>query len=499
MTNKDSLKLTLPNELSYLPSAQNFVLDAARRFGFSEPELMNVEVGIEEAVTNVMKHAYDVEENSHFDIICEKLPAGIRIIIKERGIPFDPKQIATYHSGAHLEEASTSGLGTYLMQRMMDEVSFRNLGSEGKETHLVKYRKDRVALEAEQHNQMEAATAEPAVIQEKIEYSVRGLDPSEAIQISKCAFMSHGYSFFDEHIYYPERLIAMNQSGEMISAVAVTKDNVFMGHSALVYPYPEDRIAELTFVFVNVEYRGQGAFKQLIEYLLTCPKPREFKGMYAYAVSNHAFTQKANMRFQINDCGILLATSPSSWKFRGIPEAGAQRISVVLGFKYIGAPEKLAIYAPPHHRAMIEKLYRYLGAVDHDYRVPEGAPVFGSSCELLTGVNPSESCAEIFVKRSGADAVSAVKKTLRQFCVQQIACINLFLSLEDPATHLLAAELEKLGFFFAGILPCARIGDSLILQYLNNVDIDYSKIVAYSDVAKELLAYIKNYDPNANA
>ncbi|HOW98265.1 MAG TPA: ATP-binding protein [Kiritimatiellia bacterium] len=498
MTPKDTLKLTLPNDLSYLPNAQAFVVEAARRFGFSEAELMPIEVGVEEAVTNVMKHAYDAEESRDFEIVCEKLPAGIRIIVREKGMPFDPAQVEAYRTGASIEETSARGLGTFLMQHLMDEVTFHNLGTEGKETRLVKYRKDKTALESEQQERQAAAT-EPAVIVEKIDYDVRGLDPREAIQVSRCAFKSHGYSFFDEHIYYPERLVAMNRSGEMISAVAVTKERVFMGHAALVYQYPDDRIAELTFVFVNVEYRGQGAFNRLIEYLFTCPKTRGLRGIYAYAVSNHVFTQKAMARYQVNDCGILLATSPSSWKFRGIPEAGAQRISVILGFKYMGPPEKRRLYPPARHRAMIEKLYRNIGAADHEYAEPDSAtlPPAGDA-DLLTGVNAAEGCAEIFIRRYGADAVTAVRKALRQFCVQQVACVNLFLNLEDPATALLAAEFEKLGFFFAGILPCSRIGDALVLQYLNNVALDYGKIVAYSDVARELLAYIRELDPNAD-
>jgi len=62
----------------------------------------------------------------------------------------------------------------------------------------------------------------------------------------------------------------------------------------------------------------------------------------------------------------------------------------------------------------------------------------------------------------------------------------------------MAAELEALGFFFAGILPRTRFGDTLMLQYLNNVDLDYSKITAYSDMAKEILAYVQAHDPNAS-
>ncbi|MGA2986751.1 MAG: hypothetical protein ABSG32_23360, partial [Terriglobia bacterium] len=316
----------------------------------------------------------------------------------------------------------------------------------------------------------------------------------EAIEISRCAYKSHGYSFFDDHIYYPERLVELNRSGEMISAVAVTEDNVFMGHGALLYQYPEDRIAELTFVFVNVEFRGQGALNRLQDFLLTTPKRRELAGIYAYAVANHVFTQKAMVRGGFKDCGILLATSPMSWKFKGIAGDASQRISVVLAFKYMDAPRHLALYPPAHHRDMVAKLYQHLG-VKHDFCTPTPVAPAGGTPEILSSVNKAEGCAEIFVARYGEGVVREVRKLLRGFCLQQVAAINLFLNLEDPATFLLTEEFEKLGFFFAGVLPCARVGDSLILQYLNNVDLDYSKIAAYTDTAKEILAYIQAHDP----
>ncbi len=115
----------------------------------------------------------------------------------------------------------------------------------------------------------------------------------------------------------------------------------------------------------------------------------------------------------------------------------------------------------------------------------------------MSDINQAEGCAEIFVKRYGQDVVRVIRRQLRSFCLQQTACINLFLSLEDPLTQAMAGEVEKLGFFFAGVLPCTRIGDALILQYLNNVDLVYEKIAAYSEIAKELLDYIRAHDPNA--
>jgi serine/threonine-protein kinase RsbW len=182
-----------------------------------------------------------------------------------------------------------------------------------------------------------------------------------------------------------------------------------------------------------------------------------------------------------------------SWKFKGIAGDASQRISVVLAFKYMETPRRLTLYPPLHHREMVAKLYRNLG-VEHDFNTPSLAAPAAGAPEILSSVNPAEGCAEIFVARYGDGVVREVRKLLRRFCLQQVAAINLFLNLEDPATFLLTQQFEKLGFFFAGILPRARVGDTLILQYLNNVDLDYSKIAAYTEAAKEILAYIQAHD-----
>jgi hypothetical protein len=203
------------------------------------------------------------------------------------------------------------------------------------------------------------------------------------------------------------------------------------------------------------------------------------------------------IKFQINDCGLLLATSPASWKFKGISGEESQRISVVLSFKYMTPPAMYDIFVPAHHADMVRKLYANLGAT-HNFLVPSESQMKFSREEsvLKTGVNDLESCAEIFVAEYGSDIIHQLRKTLRGFCVEQIAATNLFLKLKDPLTYKLTAGFEKMGFFFAGILPESRIGDALMLQYLNNVDLDYSKIQLVSDVSKELLTYIRKHDPN---
>jgi len=504
VTAQESMKLVLPNDMSYLRIAQLTVREVARKFGFQGDHLLKIELAIEEAVTNVIEHAFETGEKGTYEIICERIPLGIRIIIKEKGIPFDPARHRAYDPAKDLDDAATTGLGLFLMKEAMDELSFHNLGAEGKETHLVKYLYDKSIDKLCQPSDLAAPEVSPGpvVIKEKIPYDIRGLEPQEAIEVSKCAYKSHGYTFFEDHIYYPDRIIELNNSGQMVSSVAVTKDKVFMGHTALVYPYPGARIAELTFAFVNVEYRGQGCLNGMVEYLFKTPKKFPLAGIYAYAVTNHVFTQKSMVKYGIGDCGILLATSPDTWVFKGIDndrrDAKAQRISVVIAYKYMEPPAPLTLYPPPHHREMIERLYTNIQSADHRYATPaEGASKLPEESSVIeTEYFPSESCAEMRIDRYGADVLREVRRALREMCLKQIACINLFVNLEDPATYFLTSELEKMGFFFAGILPQTAIGDSLILQYLNNVPFDYDKLAIYTDLSKDILAYIKRLDPN---
>ncbi len=495
METGEKIRFTFPNKPEYTPLIQGFVREVAQNIGFQTGNLNQIDIAMEEAVSNVVAYTRD-DENPTFDVICEKIPGGIKIVLKEQGIPFDPDKVSKFRLDADPGDMRMSGLGIYLINKVMDGVWFQNLGIQGKETIMVKYlpgKENFEELEKIQNNN----PVEAIPITEKIEFDVRGMLDNEAIEVSRCAYKAHGYSFFDDHIYYPERLVEMIRSGQMISAVAVTKDNIFMGHSALLFQHPDDVIAELTFAFVIIEYRGQGALNRLVDHLFGVPKKRTLKGVYAYAVTNHLFTQKSMIKFGIFDCGLLLATSPNSWKFKGISDDTSQRISVALAFKYLELPARKTLYVPEHHREMTEKLFKNIGA-PHEfvsnpiYDIAEIQP----TSRISTSQNELEGCAEIAVEEFGQDTVIELKRLVRKYNIGQVAALNLFLRLDDPLICFFTTEIEKLGFFYAGILPESHVGDVLILQYLNNVGFDYDKVHLLTDVAKELLLYIQKHDPN---
>lgn len=503
MKGRDFLRLTIPNDLSYLPVVRLCVLETAKMFGFTDEELFKIELALEEAVVNVIEHGFEDDEGGTFDIICERIPRGMEIVIKEMGIPFDPDATPDIGPATDVEEIPSTGLGTLLMKKTMDRIMFRNLGRDGKETRMTKYSaKKRVheLLAREEETPGTAPLRGPAVITERIDYIVRRMEPHEAIEVSKGAYRSHGYSFFDDHIYYPDHIIELNRNGQMVSAVAVTREGEFMGHAALVYPVPASRIAEATFFFVNPEYRSQGCMNRMYEFLVATDKRYPITGVYGYAVTKHLFSQKTAARHGFGDCAIELATSPETWIFKGIDGDNSQRVSVVASFKYLEDPVPLTLYPPARHRDMVARLYRGLG-VEHKLATPVESSLQWTDHRSMIDVstNTTEGCTEVYVARYGRGALGEVKGLLRELCVKQIAAINLYLNMEDPATYFLVPKLEEMGFFFSGILPMTAIGDTLILQYLNNVDFDYEKVMTYSDTAREILDYVRRCDPNSGS
>jgi len=109
------VKITLPNDIDYLNIAIHAVSEMGRLMRFKTNDILKLELGTEEAVSNVIEHAFSESEDATFDVILDPQPMGLKVIIKEMGVPFDPAQIHEYHPETLEQDLSVRGLGTYLM------------------------------------------------------------------------------------------------------------------------------------------------------------------------------------------------------------------------------------------------------------------------------------------------------------------------------------------------------------------------------------------------
>jgi len=337
---------------------------------------------------------------------------------------------------------------------------------------------------------------------------VRKAKLTETIEISKCAYDAYEYSYGHEHIYYPDRLRALIESGLIISAVAVTKDDrkEIIAHNALIFDDINDKIVEMGMAFTKQQYQNQGCGRKLGIFLLKEAMKKGIIGILLDCTTAHIYSQKAAIGAGARECCILLGIDPQaqSWKHFS---SQSQRTSNIIAYKKVPLTstlrqfkQKNIIYAPEHHRDIIKKIYanlnekpKFIDQNDAKIKLPETL----SSIKVHTGKSYQQN-ATIEVKSYGSDIIQQINKTVKRLCLDKFEVIYLLLNLEDPLTANMTVGFESLGFFFAGIIPGANNSDKLELQYLNNILIDYGKIQLYSDFAKELLAYIKERDSIKN-
>jgi serine/threonine-protein kinase RsbW len=514
----------VPNDLAFLGMIQGFVRDYVGAAGFSRADQARFELLMEEAATNVIHGAFDAGERASFDVICERIPAGVQIAVHDEGLPYDPSLTPEYRPDADLESQTGAGLGSFLMRQIADRVEFHNLGSRGKETVFVKYHESESVAAAGPPAEVEPP-AEPESVPEpeRVELEVGPLRPEQAIDVCRCIYDAYRYTYVNEHMYYPDRVVELNETGAMISGVASTPQGEVAGHAALVFPAETREIADLAIVATKAKFRGQSIARRLGEYLACQAQERRLHGLFIEQVTVHTYTQRFCHRLGFSDCGFLLAYSPATTSFKGIAEELNDRGSVIIGFKYLEPALAAPLHVPPRHRDMVAEIYERLGAparfagvtiAPHkgdeatddgdaaaDRRGARGddacasdGPADGDRAELHTSVNTRRAVATVQIPVYGADLVPRVRHELHRLKRQEVKVVDVFLNLLTPGTEAVAPQLEKLGFLFTGILPGGRQGDWLVLQYFNGVAVDYDAISVEEPATQRLLDYIRAND-----
>jgi anti-sigma regulatory factor (Ser/Thr protein kinase)/GNAT superfamily N-acetyltransferase len=486
--------LTVPNDLAYLPLIQGFVREFAAAAGFPARDRERLDLLMEEAATNVIKGAFAPDERAGFDVACERVPAGMQITVHDEGLPYDPSLTPDYDPAADLDRQTGVGLGSFLMHQIADTVEFHNLGSRGKETVFIKYLEGASVTGAPPAAAEPLDQPEPVPHAERVDLEIGELRAEQAIEVCRCIYDAYRYSYVNEHMYFPDRVLALNRSGDMISAVATTHEGEVAGHAALVFPEDFRETADLAIVATKARFRGQSIARRLGEYLAGEAQTRGLAGLFVEQVTVHTFTQRFCHRLGFGDCGFLLAYSPATMAFKGIAEDVGARRSVIVGFKHLQPPATAPVYAPARHHEMIARLYESLGA-QASFADDAGALPPGVDSLLHVSVNTKRAVATIRVPRYGADLEHHLRHEMQRLRRDDVKVMDVFLNLTTPGTGAVAEMLEGLGFQFTGILPGGAPGDWLLLQYFNGVVVDYDAIEVEAEPARDLLAYIRALDP----
>jgi len=123
-------QLILKNEVSQILLLEEFVESIGQDLSL-EPELvMNLNLVLEEAVSNVIMYAYPANVSHNIIIDAQKIDDSLIFIIKDTGVEFDPTKVKEADISLSAEERSIGGLGIFLISKIMDTIEYQRIEDE---------------------------------------------------------------------------------------------------------------------------------------------------------------------------------------------------------------------------------------------------------------------------------------------------------------------------------------------------------------------------------
>lgn len=134
-------KLTVPSSTRHLEEVRRFVERHARAAQLSREAIEQLKIAVDEACTNVIKHAYRGEAVHEIDIAVLVKPDRFTVRIRDQGRAFQPACYEEPNIFKAVQRRRAGGFGVHIMRRLMDQVEYRTYG-ETNEVSLTKYRRD---------------------------------------------------------------------------------------------------------------------------------------------------------------------------------------------------------------------------------------------------------------------------------------------------------------------------------------------------------------------
>ena len=134
---------------------------------------------------------------------------------------------------------------------------------------------------------------------------IRSIRHEDIVGLIRCIYRCYGYTYLDPAMYEARHVRRLIDTGRMHSVVAVV-DGEVVGHCALVFERPGDRVPEAGRMIVDPRYRGHHLAERMAEFRNEVAKKIGTPGTYANCVTNHVGSQVTAFRRGAVEVGLLL-------------------------------------------------------------------------------------------------------------------------------------------------------------------------------------------------
>ncbi len=120
-------ELTVDSKLENLNRINEFMTETMMHYNIhNSKDIYAVQLSVEEAVTNIIKHAYSNKSEGMIEIRCMLSRQGNKFIVNimDWGKTFDLSMMPKPDTESSLKERKVGGLGIFFMRKFMDEVKY---------------------------------------------------------------------------------------------------------------------------------------------------------------------------------------------------------------------------------------------------------------------------------------------------------------------------------------------------------------------------------------
>ncbi|MDZ4744484.1 MAG: ATP-binding protein [bacterium] len=117
--------LTIPASTLYLQTVRSYILQHIGMLDFNEFEENGIVLAVDEAVSNLIRHAYRGDDTKKISITLSVDDDEVQVEICDTADAFDPASAESPDMRQYFIDRRRGGLGILLMTRVMDTITYK--------------------------------------------------------------------------------------------------------------------------------------------------------------------------------------------------------------------------------------------------------------------------------------------------------------------------------------------------------------------------------------
>ncbi|MEP7147250.1 MAG: ATP-binding protein [bacterium] len=125
-----SNKILFSSSTKNLALLRDFIEAKAHAFGFDESTINQIILSVDEACTNIIKHAHNYNEDEQIEVETKAEMKQFKVIMKYKGQGFDPNGLNNPDMNDYFHKFKIGGLGVPIMKKFMSKIEFVHKNSD---------------------------------------------------------------------------------------------------------------------------------------------------------------------------------------------------------------------------------------------------------------------------------------------------------------------------------------------------------------------------------